>query len=233
MEKSMNAVVERANPNLSTVAHDSVFGGRRDPSYGAPKELSHVSIQHRGPGIDKLIRFYQTVLNMRLVYRYVYPAFEFIALSYDDENHRIGIVNQLGPEGDSNMNVEKPITRMEHTSWLYSSFEDLLLTVERVRAELGMWPRTARHQGNGITIDYIDPDGNRVELIFEARNRAEILWGFHQELAAQDGSERRKYMTTYLGFNMEKMVKLWHDGVAVKQLLDKDYCQKLITEGSL
>jgi catechol 2,3-dioxygenase-like lactoylglutathione lyase family enzyme len=233
MEKSMNAVLESANLNRSTVPHDSIFGGRRNPNYGAPKELAHVSIQHSGPGVDKLIQFYQTVLNMRLVYRYVYPAFEFIALSYDDENHRIGIVNQLNLEVDPALNVEKPVTRMEHTSWLYSSLEELMVTAEHVHAELGMWPRSARHQGNGITIDYSDPDGNRVELIFDARNRAEILWDFHQELTVQEGIERRKYTTTYLGFNMEKMVKLWRDGTAVRQLLDRDYCQSQIAAGTL
>jgi catechol 2,3-dioxygenase-like lactoylglutathione lyase family enzyme len=228
------------------------FGGPRDPSYPAPAELLHVSIAHSGPGVEELIHFYCIVLNMRHVYTLQYPSFDFIALSNDDENHRIGIVNSKTGEGLAiAQNLAAPEAtaasaegleprreplrkcRIEHTSWLYHRFEDVLATARQVHKELGIWPRTARHQGGGITIDYSDPDGNRVELLSQAGTRAQILWTIEQRLGPQGGVDVRNYTDTYKPFSMQKMIALWENGMPIDQLKDAGFCQKLVAEGRL
>jgi catechol 2,3-dioxygenase-like lactoylglutathione lyase family enzyme len=233
------------------VPEPKIFGTSRDPSYPAPAELLHVSLYHNGTNVDGLIRFYGVLLNMRLVYKYVYPTFEFIALSYDDENHRIGIVNSLVKHDaladaqeveagkdvlDSNGEVQRENPnrpRIEHTSWLYHRFEDVLMAAKRTHEELGLWPRTARHQGDGITIDYLDPDGNRVELLSHASSKGEILWRLEKMLGPKGGVEVRSYRDTYKSFNMEKMIALYESGYPLDQLKDVEHCQGLMAEGKL
>jgi hypothetical protein len=229
-----------------------IFGGARDRSYPAPAELLHVSIAHAGPGIDELVNFYCVVLNMRHVYTIQYPTFDFIAISSDDENHRIGFVysksgdglaiaqNLAAPEATapSRPDLEprrEPLRkcRIEHTSWLYHSFEAVLATARHVHNELGIWPRTARHQGGGITIDYSDPDGNRVELLNQRGTAAEILWAIEKRLGSKGGIDQRDYTDTYKPFSMEKMIALWEAGTPIEQLTDQAYCQQLIEEGRL
>ena len=229
-----------------------IFGGARDPSYPAPAELLHVSIAHSGPGVDELVHFYCVVLNMRHVYTLEYPTFEFIALSSDDENHRIGIVNSktgeglaiaqnlaapeaTGPSSEGLEPRREPLRkcRIEHTSWLYHRFEDVLATARHIHKELGIWPRTARHQGGGITIDYSDPDGNRVELLSQAGTRSQILWALEQRLGPKGGVDVRSYTDTYKPFTMAKMIARWEQGESVDNLKDVAYCQKLVEEGRL
>jgi catechol 2,3-dioxygenase-like lactoylglutathione lyase family enzyme len=233
------------------VPEPKIFGSARDLSYPAPMELIHVSIYHFGPGVEDLIRFYGVVLNMRLVFKYIYPTFEFIALSHDDENHRVGIVNNLVDRdrmaGTKDAPAGEPLPkdgleprtmpqrkcRVEHTSWLYRSFEDVLATAERIHKELGLWPRSCRHQAGGLTIDYTDPDGNRVELVSQSSSKAEILFNLEKLLGPKGGVDVRQWADTYAMFNMEKMIGLWRSGVPVEKLRNKEYCIQLINEGKL
>ena len=237
---------------MTEIPNPRVFGGPRDSSYPAPAELLHISIAHSGPGIEELVHFYCVVLNMRHVYTIRYPTFDFIAISHDDENHRIGFVHSktgeglaiaqnlaapeaVAPSRDGLEPRREPLRkcRIEHSSWLYPRFEDVLAAARRVHDELGLWPRTARHQGGGITIDYSDPDGNRVELLSQSGTRADILWALQQRLGPKGGIDLREYTDSYKPFSMEKMIKLWEEGVSIERLKDVAYCQKLVEEGRL
>jgi catechol 2,3-dioxygenase-like lactoylglutathione lyase family enzyme len=227
------------------VLEPKTFGSSRDASYPAPVELIHVSIAHVGPGVEDLVRFYSVVLNMRVVFKWVYPKFEFIALSHDDENHRIGIVNNLvdgdpaspdqppAIEGLEPRNQPQRKCRLEHSSWLYRSFEDVLRAGERIHQELGLWPRSAKHQSGGLTIDYNDPDGNRVELVSQGGSKAEILLALEKLLGPTGGVGVREFSDTYTTFNMEKMVGLWRAGTPIEQLRDKEHCAELVRQGRL
>jgi catechol 2,3-dioxygenase-like lactoylglutathione lyase family enzyme len=229
-----------------------IFGGARDRSYPAPAQLLHISITHTGPGIEELVQFYCVVLNMRHVYTIEYPTFDFIAISNDDENHRIGFVYSKSGEGlaaaqnvataaadgQSETGTEPrgaPLRkcRIEHTSWLYADFEDVLATARRIHQELGIWPRTARHQGGGITIDYNDPDGNRVELLSRSGTLAEILLAIDKRLGPKGGIDVRDYTDTYKPFDMAKMIGLWEQGYSIDELKDQARCQQLVEEGRL
>jgi catechol 2,3-dioxygenase-like lactoylglutathione lyase family enzyme len=240
------------NAPLKSLDHQpEIFGDVDNRAYPAPAEMLHISIAHSGPGIEDMIRFYQVVLNMRFVYKFSYPEFEFIALSHDDENHRIGILNNLAGNDDAlamsqgvdrakDVAVDKvdeprnaPLRqcRIEHTSWLYHSFEDVLATAERVHNELGIWPRTSRLQGYDITIDYNDPDGNRVELLSQYDSKAQILHRLHKLFSGE--LKDMKYSDVYQSFNMEKMLAMRAAGEPIENLRSKAWVKQKVAEGLL
>lgn len=99
--------------------------------------------------------------------------------------------------------------------------------------ELGIWPRTARHQGGGITIDDNDPDGNRVELLSRTGTLAEILLALDKRLGPKGGIDVRDYTDTYKPFDMAKMIGLWEQGYPIEELKDQARCQQLVEEGRL
>jgi catechol 2,3-dioxygenase-like lactoylglutathione lyase family enzyme len=239
------------HPRASNTPAPNIFGDVDDSKYPAPAEMLHVSIAHSGPGIDEMIRFYAVALNMRFVYKFSYPAFEFIALSHDDENHRIGILNDL-TEGDDALAVSQGVQpggltvdaggdeprkaplrrcRIEHISWRYPSFADVLRTARRMHDELGVWPRTSRLAGTDITIDYNDPDGNRVELLSQSRSKAQILHGLEQ-LFSRPLTDM-KYSDVYQSFDMEKMLRLFEAGEPIAHLRDKAWVRDKVAEGVL
>jgi hypothetical protein len=219
----MNAI-----PNALPVPE--IFGQTRDPSYPAPAELAHVSI-YTGENWLKMAQFYMVVLNMRFVYQYNYPNFDFIALSFDDENHRVGLVHHKVGAVEAQIDRGKQ-PRLEHTSWLYHRFEDVLQAAKRVNEELGIWPVTANHQGKGLTISYRDPDGNRVELVSTAFSKAQILHNIETSLGAT-GQEARDYSETYLAFDMAKMVALYDSGVGLDKLKDRSWVAERVKAGEL
>ncbi len=229
-----------------------IFGDVDNGLFPAPVELLHVSITHAGPGVDDLIRFYATVLNMRFVYKISYPEFEFIALSHDDENHRIGIVNSLSGKDDAlaiaqGVDLSKDVQtgrhaldprdaplrqcRIEHTSWRLPRFEDVLITAKRVHDELDLWPRSSRLTATDITIDYNDPDGNRVELLTQARSKAQILLALeHRYAQPRDGVQ---YSDIYQSFSMAKMLAMYEAGEQVRNLRDRAWVKQRVEEGRL
>jgi hypothetical protein len=224
------------------------FGAGHDTRFPTPVELLHVSVAHTGPGIEDLVRFYQIVLNMRVVFRVRYPAAEFIALSHDDENHRIGILNNLtgsetvlaatdridGPvelAGEEPRHVPLRQCRIEHGSWRYARFEDVVITAKRVHDELGIWPLSSRLAGYDITIDYTDPDGNRVELLSQSKSKAQIL---HElDLQYNQPMNEAKYTDVYQVFNMEKLVTLFDAGESIENLRNKTWVKDRVAEGLL
>ncbi|MEQ6333957.1 hypothetical protein [Sphingobium sp. MK2] len=214
-----------------------VFGGPRSREYPAPIELLHASIFHTGPGIDELVNFYMVALNMRLVFRFSYPTFEFIAISADDENHRLGFVNDLqdstagSADGIEARHTPPRKCRIEHTSWLYRDFKAVLELARAIHHELGIWPLSSRHDGLDLTIDYLDPDGNRVEMLSQTPTKAEILWKIHHR--TMNEPVNREYTDTYMAFDMEKMIALYDAGTAVETLMDREWCRSMKATGML
>ena len=222
------------------------FGAGHDPRFPTPVELLHVSVSHTGPGIEELVHFYEIVLNMRVVYRVRFPAAEFIALSYDDENHRLGILNNLtGSEaalaatdradaqvqiaGDEPRQAPLRMCRIEHGSWRFGRFEDLLIMARRVHEELGLWPLSARLGSFDVTIDYTDPDGNRCELLWQSKSRAQTLYDL--DLKYKQPMNEAKFTDVYKPFNMEKMLAYFDAGEPIENLRNKDWLKARIAEG--
>ncbi|WP_216094866.1 VOC family protein [Sphingobium phenoxybenzoativorans] len=121
----------------------------------SPSKLAHFVV--RTSRYAEMLAWYKYVLNAK-------PAFEnesLAFLSYDDEHHRVAILNvpQLGeqPEG---------IAGIHHVAFTYDNFIDLLENYERL-AERGIKPIYSINHGPTTSLYYVDPDQNQLEFQVE------------------------------------------------------------------
>ena len=118
----------------------------------SPQRLAHVVL--RSSQLQALVDWYTTVLGATVAFSDGNLAF----LSYDEEHHRIAVLNISGlqrqPEG---------VTGVHHMAFTYATLSDLVCTYERL-AEAGICPVTCMNHGPTTSMYYADPDGNQVEL---------------------------------------------------------------------
>jgi catechol 2,3-dioxygenase-like lactoylglutathione lyase family enzyme len=121
----------------------------------SPSKLAHFVV--RTNQYEKLLDWYKTVLNAK-------PAFEnemLAFLSYDDEHHRVAILNiptlADQPEG---------IAGVHHVAFTYDSLRDLLENFERLEM-LGIQPIYTINHGPTTSLYYEDPDHNQLEFQVE------------------------------------------------------------------
>lgn len=88
-------------------------------------------------------------------------------LTYDDEHHRLAIVNM--PHLADN---ERQVAGMEHLAFTYATLDDLLATYERLAAD-GITPIAPINHGMTLSMYYADPDGNHVEIQVDTMSMAE------------------------------------------------------------
>ncbi|HXO55895.1 MAG TPA: VOC family protein [Mycobacterium sp.] len=121
----------------------------------SPTKFSHVVLQTNK--LPEMRNWYNNVLGAK-------TAFEneaFCFLSYDEEHHRIGLAS-LDNYSAHNENA----VGMHHMSFTYATLESLLETFERLTAE-GIEPAWLVNHGATISMYYLDPEGNRIELQFD------------------------------------------------------------------
>jgi catechol-2,3-dioxygenase len=118
----------------------------------SPAKFAHFVL--RTGQIDRLVEWYQAVLNARIVFRNEMLCF----LSYDDEHHRLALINIPGsPPRDPNG------TGTDHVAYSYNDLGELLSTYRRLK-ERGITPHWPINHGVTTSMYYRDPDNNRVEL---------------------------------------------------------------------
>lgn len=118
----------------------------------SPDRLAHVVL--RSSQFDALVHWYTTVLGAKIAFSDGNLAF----LSYDEEHHRIAVLNIPGlqPQRDGTAGVH-------HMAFTYASLSDLVTTYERLDKE-GIRPVCCLNHGPTTSMYYADPDGNQVEL---------------------------------------------------------------------
>jgi catechol 2,3-dioxygenase-like lactoylglutathione lyase family enzyme len=203
---------------MNAVAENSKFVS--EPGPPTPVKLSHVSIRS-SENWERMVEFYVTLLNMRVVYT-IRGRILFCMLSFDDENHRVGIakVPNIG-------RAEPRRTCLEHSSWNYGSMKELFAAVKRFHAKTGEWPDHTVHQGPIIAVSYFDPDGNRVELTADNYgSQAEIVQYFHDRY--EDPS-----FNTLLRFDITRMIALYEEGMPLEELTRYEKVQELLAENRL
>ncbi|MES2413437.1 MAG: VOC family protein [Pseudomonadota bacterium] len=118
----------------------------------SPQRLAHVVL--RSSQLPALVEWYTTVLGAKVAFSDGNLAF----LAYDDEHHRIAVLNipglQRQPDG---------MTGVHHMAFTYASLSDLVATYERLD-KAGIRPVTSINHGPTTSMYYADPDGNQVEL---------------------------------------------------------------------
>ena len=117
-----------------------------------PAKFAHFVL--RTAHFDAVIAWYRTVLHARVAHRNDFIAF----LTYDDEHHRVAIINTPGaPAPDS------AAAGVHHVAYTYAGLGELLSTYRRLKAS-GIEPARCINHGPTTSMYYRDPDGLRVEL---------------------------------------------------------------------
>lgn len=132
----------------------------------SPVKLAHIVL--RTGKFDELVDWYRQVLNAEIAFNDGGLAF----LAYDDEHHRIAVVNAPGvrpqPEG---------IAGVHHFAFTYASLGDLLKNYIRLRDQ-GIVPVWSINHGPTTSMYYTDPDLNQVELQIDNYDTVEEAGAF-------------------------------------------------------
>lgn len=117
----------------------------------SPSKLAHVVL--RTNNFQNMVRYYTDFLGARVQYENEFLAF----LTYDDEHHRIALLQAPGTQ-----NRVKGTCGLEHIAFTFGSLSDLLLSY-RQRKSKGIMPLWPVNHGPTTSIYYRDPDGNELE----------------------------------------------------------------------
>jgi catechol-2,3-dioxygenase len=180
---------------------DTELEGRTlDPAPIAPSLFAHFVL--RSSIMPTMVDWYTTVLAMRVVYRN-----DFICLlTYDDEHHRLAIVNIRGlhAPGDKAWGLS-------HVAYSFRDLGDLLSTYRRLK-KAGILPFRPIHHGPTLSLYYHDPDGNSVELQVDCfKTKAET--------AAFLQSDDFRRNPVGVDFDPDALVASWEAGWPEAQLL--------------
>lgn len=117
-----------------------------------PAKFAHAVL--RTPKFQEMKHFYATLLGAAPAYENEQICF----MTYDDEHHRIGLINwsQLKP-------VDPEAAGLEHLAFTYADLPTLLAAYLHNK-DKGLVPFWSINHGPTISLYYRDPDGNKVEL---------------------------------------------------------------------
>lgn len=169
------------------------------PKPMAPAKLAHVVI--RTPKFADSCAWWSTVLNAAPSYENEQLSF----MTYDDEHHRIGIINmpQLKEQDMGNAGAE-------HIAFTYAELGQLLATYRRLKRQ-GIEPFWCINHGPTISMYYRDPDGTKVELQYDVFPSPEAVTEFFASGA---------YEENFMGivFDPDRMVEEFEAGKALEEI---------------
>lgn len=177
-----------------TLAHIQARGAIK------PAKLSHLVI--RTSDLARLRSWYLTVLCARVSYENELVCFA----TYDNEHHRIGIVQLPGTMAEP---ATASTNGLEHVSFAYADLGTLLANYRRLKT-LGIEPFWTINHGPTISMYYRDPDGNKVELQVDVFETAEAV---NEYLA-------RYYPENFMGiiFDPEDLIRRYEAGEPLEAL---------------
>lgn len=171
----------------------------------APEAVSPSIFAHfvlRTSNFAAMRAWYRTVLNARVVHDNDTLCF----LTYDEEHHRLALVNVPGlqpPDAQS--------WGLAHVAYGYKTLGDLLSTYCRLKRE-GILPYRPINHGPTVSMYYHDPDGNSVEFQVDA---------FATKQAAADYFHTAEFQRNPIGvpFDPDELVRAYEAGVPEAELM--------------
>jgi len=170
------------------------------PTPVKPAKLAHVVI--RSPRFAESCAWWAKVLVAAPSYKNERLSF----MTYDEEHHRIGIINiaELQNQDFSKAGVE-------HVAFTYASLGALLATYKRLCSE-GIEPFWTINHGPTISMYYRDPDATKVELQYDVFPTPGGVEAFFASGA---------YEENFMGiiFDPEKMVRDFESGKPIEEIV--------------
>jgi catechol 2,3-dioxygenase len=116
--------------------------------------LHHVNLKTRR--LDEMIAWYGTTVGMRVQHRFAGGAW----LTNDGANHRLAL---LSPPNLSDDPAKIQHTGLHHTAYEFATMDALLATYDRLKSS-GILPHACLDHGMTMSMYFVDPDGNSLEL---------------------------------------------------------------------
>lgn len=166
----------------------------------SPSKLAHVAF--RTSDVARLRAWYCTVLEASVAFENDFLAF----LTYDDEHHRLAIINRGTGTSD-----KADAGTLDHISFTFSELGELLETYLRLK-ELGIVPNRTINHGPTTSMYFFDPDGNNVELQIDNFSTIEETTAFLQSETFADNP---------IGvlFDADLLVERFQNGDPVEELI--------------
>lgn len=117
-----------------------------------PTKLAHLVFQTNR--LKDMRDWYCSVLGGHVVYEDPHLSF----VTYDDEHHRVAVINAAGSPAP-----DEAAAGVHHIAYTYAGLGELLGTYRRLKAA-GIEPARCINHGPTTSMYYRDPDGLRVEL---------------------------------------------------------------------
>jgi catechol 2,3-dioxygenase-like lactoylglutathione lyase family enzyme len=164
-----------------------------------PNKLAHIVL--RSAHFQESKRWYEAVLGARAVFENELLTF----MTYDDEHHRIGIVNAPGSPQRGGQTAG-----VEHFAFTFAPLDALLAKFLQLLDE-GIAPYWTINHGPTLSLYYRDPDGNKVELQYDV---------FATSDEAQAFLSGPAYRENFMGitFDPDQMVARWEAGEPLEAL---------------
>lgn len=167
-----------------------------------PTKLAHFVV--RTARYDETVRWYETVLGAGTVFRN--PMLTF--MTYDDEHHRVAVVNVPGLA-----DAGEPRAGLEHVAFTFASLDDLLHTYRRLKAA-GITPYWCINHGPTTSLYYRDPNGLQVELQIDN-------FASHETLTAWMRSGAFQRNPIGVVFDPDRLVERFDRGDPVDELVQQ------------
>ena len=168
----------------------------------SPVKLSHIVLQTND--IPAVRDWYLAVLGGEVVHQDPHLCF----LAYDDEHHRIALLN-FGPLGRRS----EADTGLHHFAFTFSTLGELLGNYERLKGR-DIKPHWCINHGPTTSLYYKDPDGNGVEL--QVDNFADVA-----DCKAFMRSPAFAQNPLGVEFNPDEMLRRLRAGVPERAFLDR------------
>jgi catechol-2,3-dioxygenase len=170
------------------------------PEAISPDAFAHFVL--RTSNLAGMRRWYQKVLNAEVVHDDGRLCF----LTYDDEHHRLALLNVPGlhaPDAEA--------WGLAHVAYSYRTLPQLLSNYVRLRNE-DIVPFRPINHGPTVSLYYKDPDGNAVEFQVDA-------FATKKEAAQYFQTDEFKENPIGVPIDPEELVRAYEAGVPVSELM--------------
>ena len=139
----------------------------------SPIKLAHVAI--KTGDMAKSREWYLAVLDAKVQFENEMLCF----MAYDDEHHRVVLAFEPGFEQDAST------AGLHHMSFTFATLDDLFSTYERLKL-VGIEPVWTINHGPTLSMYYLDPMGNHVELQLDIMTMEEADVFMHSDVFAKN-----------------------------------------------